>query len=260
MQFARFFRQAGSVLALCTIAATSAVALYAQRTPAPVNLEVAFHDYLMNHPDVLIEMTAKLQREQAKQAIENNRDELAAIDGVPVEGAGDADVTLVEFYDVRCGYCKAMAPTLDRALKEDRRFRVIFREYPILSEESVLAAKAELAAQLQGKFAPLHSALMADRSAPHQLDEKKIIDYAAAAGIDTATLLKDMASPAIEKQIADNRALAAKLGVAGTPGLIFLGQSHTDDDLNPGMLEYDALVAKLAQMRHIITATTVHQG
>jgi protein-disulfide isomerase len=135
----------------------------------------------------------------------------------PVIGNRAGDVTVVEFFDYNCSFCKATEPRLEALLKADKGVRLIVKEFPILTPESMIASKAALASVKQGKYAPFHQALMNYRG---PLTEPVIFDTAKSLGIKLPRLRKDMASPAITDEILANFNLARSLRVFGTPTFI----------------------------------------
>jgi protein-disulfide isomerase len=129
-------------------------------------------------------------------------------------GNPDGDVTVVEFYDLRCPYCRRMLPVLADLLRQDHGIRLVYKDIPILGEASVVGAHAVLAAQRQGGYLRLHDAIMA--GAPN-ITESSLREAAARAGLDWGRLQRDMADPAIDARIDANLALARDLGIDGTP-------------------------------------------
>ncbi len=135
----------------------------------------------------------------------------------PVMGNPHGDVTIVEFFDYACPYCKAMQPRLERLLRTDHGVKLIVKEFPILTDESQVATKVALAAARQGKYAQFHDAMM-DYRGPWDTDA--IWQTARAVGLDLPRLRKDMASPAITQEIINNFNLARALRIFQTPGVI----------------------------------------
>src|SRR5579859_4773958 len=214
--------------------------------------ENAIHEYLVAHPEMLREISVKLmekdradQEAQFEQALPEIRERLLAVDQQASSGNPKGDITIVEFYDVECPFCKALTPELDRLVKDDEYVRVVYREFPILGPASVVGARAEIAAEKQGLYGKLHAALMADRTPEHQLDEKHIFDLAGSVGLDVVRLKRDMEDPQIEKRIEANKADAAKLAISGTPGLIFLGPKNKENFMSSRGMGYDEMKAKL---------------
>ena len=135
----------------------------------------------------------------------------------PVMGNPHGDVTIVEFFDYACPYCKAMQPRLEQLLKSDHRVKLILKEFPILTDESLVATKVAMAAARQGKYAQFHDALM-DYRGPW--DTEAIWETARAVGLDLTRVRKDMASPEITSEIIRNFNLARALRIFQTPGVI----------------------------------------
>jgi protein-disulfide isomerase len=135
----------------------------------------------------------------------------------PVGGNPKGDVTLVEFFDYNCPYCRQTVPVIAQAEAADPLLRVVYKEFPILGPGSMFAAKAALAAHKQEKFIDFHRALYQIRG---QVDEGKTLSAAAAAGLDVSRLKSDMQDPAIETMLSKNLALARLLGIDDTPGFV----------------------------------------
>jgi protein-disulfide isomerase len=135
----------------------------------------------------------------------------------PVEGNPDGDVTLVEFFDYNCPYCRQMLPTIAQAEAADPLLRVVYKVWPILGTSSIAPAKAALAAGRQGQFIALHRALYQIRG---EVDESKALAAAQSIGLDMERLKSDMRSPATEAAVKRNLALASALGIDGTPGFV----------------------------------------
>lgn len=181
-------------------------------------------DYLMEHPEVVAEAMEALREKMriqaeadAKQAIATYKDDLFNNKSDPVEGNPSGDVTLVEFFDYNCPYCKQSYDAMMDAAKADGKVRIVLKEFPILTAASDVASRVALAAKAQGKYDDIHRAFMKYRG---QLDEGAIWRLAAAAGANVDQLKKDMTSPDIDKQIRRNRELAHDLAINGTPSYI----------------------------------------
>ncbi|MYE00195.1 MAG: DsbA family protein [Alphaproteobacteria bacterium] len=157
------------------------------------------------------------RRQQQAGSIAANWEALAHAEGDPAIGPEDADAVLVEFFDYRCGFCKRVLGAVMALAEEDNRLRIVFKEFPILGEISVVAARASLAADRQGKWPEFHVALM---SAPGALDEDRIMAIAGETGLDIGQLRADMESEAVTAVIARNHALAKTLGIRGTPAFL----------------------------------------
>ncbi|MEQ8510026.1 MAG: DsbA family protein [Rhodospirillaceae bacterium] len=137
--------------------------------------------------------------------------------GTPVIGNPNGDVTVIEFFDYQCPYCKAAEPRLRELVKRDGNIKFVIKDFPILSAVSVVASKAALAADLQGKHEVFHNALMDHRG---QLDEDRVFKIAGTVGLDVAKLREDMQSPAVTDQLIENFNLARKLKISVVPGYI----------------------------------------
>ncbi len=135
----------------------------------------------------------------------------------PVIGEPKADVTIVEFFDYACSYCKAVQPRLEQALRADRHVKLILKEWPILTPESTVAARASLASMRQHKYRQFHEALMAYRG---QWGEDAIFSTARSVGLDIARLRRDMASSTIDSELLANFNLARGLRIFQTPGFV----------------------------------------
>ncbi len=160
---------------------------------------------------------ARLQEAAARQAIGRAGPVLSRKPGDPVAGDPAGDVTLVEFYDVRCPYCRGMLATEASLLAENPKLRLVFKDIPILGPPSVLGAKAVLAAQYQGGYLKMREAVM---KGPQQITEDTLHAAAAASGLDWARLRRDMDNPDIQTRINANLKLAHDLGVEGTPAYV----------------------------------------
>ena len=218
--------------------------------PGPLSKEAVeqiVRDYLRQHPEVVVEALTEMERrrreaaqQRSREAIAARRQELVADADAPVAGSPAADVTVVEFFDYQCGYCKRAAPAVKELLRTDPRVRLVYKEFPILGEESRTAARAALAARAQGKYVELHDALMA-ATAP--LTGAEVLRLAGAAGLDVARLEADMKAPAIRAAIDRNLALAQALGINGTPAFVIGGE------LVPGAAPLDELQRLVEQAR-----------
>lgn len=214
-------------------------------TTNPDVMDSIIKGYLMEHPEVILQSVASAQQrqqlvqaEQAKQALVTYRDKLFADPLAPIAGNPVGDLVLVEFFDYQCGYCKAVHPDVLKLVETEKRARIVLKEFPILGPASVIASKAALAARAQGKYEPLHNALMVHRE---QLDEATVFKLAASVGLDTEVLKRDMESPVVLRIIAENQALAASLGIRGTPAFL------TPNRMSPGAIKLDEMKRMLAE-------------
>jgi protein-disulfide isomerase len=145
---------------------------------------------------------------------------LAQDPALPVIGNANADVTIVEFSDYNCPYCKAMEPRLAALLKADRKVKLVMMEFPILTPASMTGTRAALASMLQGKYAAFHQALMRFEG---NVTDADVFDVAKSVGLDMARLKKDMQSPQISDRIIANYNLARGIRVVQTPAVIVGG-------------------------------------
>lgn len=210
-------------------------------------IEKIIREYLINNPEVLEEAIRALQAKReamrlaaARTSIQKNRKQIYSDPEDPVGGNPNGDVTIVEFFDYRCGYCKRVAPVVEAALAKDKKIRLVYKEFPVLGPNSVLAARAALASRAQGKYLVFHKALM---KAKISYDEASIMKIAASVGIDTARLKKDMQAPGIQAQVAKNHALARSLGIRGTPAFVI------GEQMFPGALTSAQLARMIQQAR-----------
>ncbi|MCA3270241.1 MAG: DsbA family protein [Alphaproteobacteria bacterium] len=198
-------------------------------------------------PEVIIQsLTALREREQARMLAEQGKNlkdvlpKLLSSDGLTVLGNPKGDVTVVEFFDYNCGYCKRIVPILQEILKTDKNVRWVLVDLPILSEGSKYAAKAALASEKQGKFFDFHLAMLNFKG---QLDEAKVLELAKGAKLDVEKLKTDIASPALEKQLFENSNAARAIGVNGTPAFV------VGEQFAPGAVGLEALQELIAKAR-----------
>jgi len=176
-------------------------------------VEAIVHDYMLAHPEILPEAMEKLRDRESGKSVAANRDAIVTPFAGAWAGNPKGDVTLVEYFDYNCGYCRASLPMIAKLIAADPKLRVVFRELPILSAESRVAARASLAAAQQGKFAAFHEALYAGGP----VSEASIAAASARTGV--ATPQAGFASTA-DAEIAKNMETAAKLGMTGTPSWV----------------------------------------
>ena len=211
-------------------------------------------DYLLEQPELLIEVQQALQAKrdaqaaaQAQQAIHRLRDDIFSDPEAPVAGNPEGAVVLVEFFDYRCGYCRRVGPTLETLLAENDDLRLVFKEFPILGPESTLAARAALASRVQGLYEPFHWALMG-ADGPFDLDH--ILEVARSVGLDDERLARDMEEPAIDTVIDRNAVLANALGIRGTPAFV------VGDRMIRGALPISEFRAAIADARQALATGT----
>jgi protein-disulfide isomerase len=204
--------------------------------------------YIRAHPEVIEQslqgLLAKREAElkdHQKATLVTKQKELLHDPASPVSGNPKGEITLVEFYDYRCGYCKKAASAVTELQKLDSRVRVVYKDFPILGEPSELAAKAALASQAQGKHQAFHEALLASHA---DMSKESILKVAVKVGLDAKRLEADMTHPKWQAVIDKNRALARELGISGTPGFI------VGNELVPGWLDLNGLKELIARAGH----------
>lgn len=231
---------ATAMLAMAMLA--TAMPAAAQRTiPAgeKAQIEKIVRDYIVEHPEIIMQALDTLQQRQEvartetqRKALAASREELFGDEAGPVAGNPRGDVTLVEFFDYQCGYCKSVHPSVVELAGDDTGLRIVYKEFPILGPASLTAAKAALAAERQGKYVDMHNALMELRG---QLDEAKILRVAASIDLDVDRLKADMETDEVRRAIEDNLLLAQTLGINGTPAFII------GDQIIPGAVPTEEL-------------------
>jgi protein-disulfide isomerase len=210
-------------------------------------IEEIIHDYLMHNPDVLIEALREAEAKassdadaKAAQVLRDRRHEVFDDPATPVGGNPQGDVTIVEFFDYRCPYCKQVHPALQKLVDQDQKLRFVYKELPVLGPQSDIAAHAALAARRQGKYEAFHAAMMATKG---QITEEVVYRVAGSIGVDVDRLKRDMADPEIDKALDANKALASALELHGTPGFII------GERIVPGAMDLDALKNLVADAR-----------
>ena len=191
-------------------------------------IEKIVHDYLLSHPEVLQDAMAELEKRQTEADAEKHlaaiKDNTPAIFSSPRQvnlGNPQGDVTMVEFFDYNCAFCKrAMSDMLD-LIKNDTKLKVVLKEFPVLGEGSVQAAQVAVAARMQDKtgkkYLDFHTKLLGGRG---PADKAHALAAAKDAGFDMARLDKDMASPEVKATIDENMKLAESMGMNGTPSYV----------------------------------------
>ena len=214
-----------------------------QFTPAQrAEIVQILRNALKQDPSILRDAVDALQEDEGnhqRQQLATLRDKL--IDPADqIAGNPHGDVTIVEFFDTRCPYCRKLEPVMASLLAEDHGVRLVYKDLPILGPASVLGSKALLAAQKQGGYEKLRDAIMA---APPQTTEATVQHAATNAGLDWTQLKHDMADPAIQARIDANLKLARTIGIEGTPALVI------GSDLLPGAVEMAELKKAVAKAR-----------
>ena len=204
-------------------------------------------EYLLDNPEFMLEVLNRLQDYQRGQAtarrqqvIAEYRDALHHDPDSVVGGNPNGDVTIVEFFDYQCPYCRKSFQSIQAVLKKDPGIRFVYKEFPILGPQSVFASRAAIAARAQGRYAPFHDALMSSKGT---LDEATVLQIAAEVGLNTRRLRSDMMAPAVTGVIERNQALARVLEINGTPGFVI------GDRIIAGAMDLKAIEQAVASAR-----------
>ena len=235
----------GSVVCIGSVSAVEKSLSSEQQT----EIQELIRQYIIEHPAVIIDSLRKLEeqeeRESAERARKNligMRNQLVKDPSSPVGGNPNGDVTIVEFFDYRCGYCKRVGPIILKILNKDPDVRYVFKELPILGPNSVTAARAALAAWRidPAKYQKFHFNLMGSRG---QLTESKVMDVADKSGLDIRALKVAMQAPDIQEAMEKNLQLANALKINGTPAFI------VGDELVPGAVDFTSLQRLIKKAR-----------
>ena len=215
--------------------------------PQKREIEQIVREYLLANPSVLMEVSDALQKKQeAEQAAKasagliGNAERILRSPADYVAGNPKGDVTIVEFFDYNCPYCKRAVPVIDALLAKDKKIRLVMKEFPILGNESHFASRAAVASISQGKYWQFHTAMMANEG---RVNNASVMSLAKDVGLDTAKLEADMKGAAVEAIINSTYELANKLAINGTPAFI------VGDKLIPGAVELSQLELEVARVR-----------
>ncbi len=249
MSIRSLLRTAAQLAAGVFVAATLSVGAWAGGFSEAQEKEIGelVKKYLLNNPEILRDAFAELEKREtaakeklAKQGISDNADILYNSKLSFVAGNAEGDISMVEFFDYNCGFCKRAFGDVLAILESDPKLRLVVKEFPILGPGSLFASRAAIASKEQGKYWDFHVALMQARGA---LDEAKVLAIAEKIGLNVDQLRKDMNAPRVNAEIEETYALANKLGVNGTPAFII------DDKLIPGAMGLQALQQQVASVR-----------
>lgn len=202
-------------------------------------IEDVVRDYILDNPEIIPEAMENLKRKQGRQALAGIRDDVEKPFAGAVMGNPKGSVTLVEFSDFACGYCRASVADVKQLLASHPDLRIVMREFPILSEQSGAAARMALAAAEQGKYEAFHDAMFAaGRPSPETIEAA-----ARRAGLDLAVAREAAASDRIKAELSRNMELARQLGFGGTPSWV------VGDQLITGAVGTDALTEAISKAR-----------
>ena len=240
------------------VIATLAMAIQSNATKADEGLltpkqseqvRVLVKETLLKNPSIVIEALQEFEARQeaaqnalVKKALMEDKFDLFGHPDDPVGGNPQGDVTLVEFFDYRCPYCKRVHGNVQKLLKTDGNIRFVYKEFPILGPASTFAARAALASRPQGKYVAFSNALM---EAKGSYSESQVYGIAKEVGLDLTALKSELSSniPAIDNVISRNISLARKLSITGTPAFVVGGE------VVRGAIDYDSLTMLIAEAR-----------
>ena len=231
------------LIAICLVLTTMVPSLARADLDATdrATMNSIIEDFIRNNPeivrDTLIALAAREEAERKQTGLAKVRDD----QGDPVMGNANGTITLYEFSDYNCGYCKRVFEPIQQLVRDNPDVRLVIKEFPILSQSSLVAAKAAIAAEMQGKFGDYHIAMMTYRG---KITDAVVMRMAAQAGVDIEQLKSDMESPKTMAIIQRTREAAAALEINGTPGLV------VGDTVVPGAIGLDELVKLIAEERN----------
>ncbi|MAJ23952.1 MAG: hypothetical protein CMP36_00420 [Rickettsiales bacterium] len=211
---------------------------YADNINNTKKLEEVIEKFILENPEILIkslEQFTQSQKDKEKETIENSLNDFydkKLYENYPSIGNSSNDLILIEFIDYNCGYCKKTLPTITKLIKNFEKIKIVFIDFPILTEMSELSARASLAANNQEAYFKFHSILLKNNKS---INEDYLINIARSLELDIEKFKKDMFSSNIEEQIKRNIALANKLKIRGTPTFI------VNKQILPGAYDYDKL-------------------
>ena len=231
------------LIAMCLVLTTMVPSLARADLDATdrATLNSIIENFIRNNPeivrDTLIALAAREEAERKQTGLSKVRDDR----GDPVIGNANGTITLYEFSDYNCGYCKRVFEPIQQLVRDNPDVRLVIKEFPILSQSSLFAAKAAIATEMQGKFGDYHIAMMTYRG---QITDAVVMRMAAQAGVDIEQLKSDMESSKTMAIIQRTREAAAALEINGTPGLV------VGDTVVPGAIGLDELIKLIAEERN----------
>ena len=197
------------------------------------------YEAILDNPGIIMEAVRLLEEQQqqrqqatAQTVLQDERNRLERDPNGIVLGNPDGDVTVVEFFDYNCPYCRRAMPQVEALIEADPNVRLVYREWPILGEGSVFAARAALAAREQGKYKEFHEAMMGMQG---RAEEASVLRIAREVGLDVDQLRQDMQAPEVDEHIQTSMELTKALGFNGTPSFVI------GDELVPGFVETSVL-------------------
>jgi protein-disulfide isomerase len=214
-------------------------------------IEKIIREYLLSHPELLQEVIAEMEKKQALADAEKHRAAIKEHEAIIFNstrqvtlGNLQGDVTMVEFFDYNCGYCKRAVTDMLDMMKSDPKLRVVLKEFPVLGEGSTQAAQVAVAVRMQDKtgkkYLDFHQKMFASRGA---IDKARAVAVAKEIGLDMSRLEKDMASDEVKQTLAESFKVAEAMGLNGTPSYI------VGNDVLIGAVGLDALRDKVNKSR-----------
>ena len=203
-------------------------------------IEAIVHDYIMAHPEIIPEAINGMQSREVVKLIENNRKEIETPYAGAFAGDPQGDVKLVVFFDYACPYCRAAHKDVQRLLADDKKLKVVFRDFPVLSDASTEAAMASLSAAAQGRYVGFHDRMFEEAG---KLSHERTVATVRSAGLNELRTAKDLSAPALRAEVKKNLDLGRALGLTGTPSYI------VGNRILSGAVGYDALKTAIAEAR-----------
>lgn len=239
------FRWAAMTLALTLVPASASAQEFNDKQKSEI--EQIVRDYLLEYPEILLDVSRLLEQRQEENeqkrrmaGVTENAEEIFRSPADYVAGNPNGDVTMVEFFDYNCSWCKKGMPEVMQLLEKDKGLRFVLKEFPIFGVDSEYAARAALAARKQGKYWDLHLAMLGNEGKIKKDDVDRI---AQETGLDFDRLRKDMELPEIAETISRIQELAQRLGINGTPAFV-IGSTVV-----PGYLPAEGLAEKIQDVR-----------
>ncbi len=202
-------------------------------------IDAMVRQYILDHPEIIPEAINRLQEREVAKLLDSNRTEIETPFAGAWTGNPNADVVLVEFFDYACPYCRASKADVDRLLAEDKKLKVVYRDFPVLGPASEEAAMASLSAAQQSRYKPFHNAMFAAGRPSHE----KVISAVRQAGLNEVQTARDINANTYRGEIAKNLDLGRALGLTGTPAYI------VGNRILSGAVGYDELKKAIAEAR-----------
>jgi protein-disulfide isomerase len=215
-----------TVFAALRVNPTTAGTLSANSLPAAQQAAIQrmIHDYILAHPEVVAQALLEEQNSKTKEQeassqaiIAANKEKLLDDRVTPITGNLKGNVTMVEFADYQCGYCRSMEPVDQNLIHEFPNLRIVMKDLPILGSTSVYAARVGLVAAKQGKYAQFRKAILAE---PAPLTTQAVSQAGSAAGLNMGEVETELSKPWVDSELAQDRLLAVALGIEGTPAFV----------------------------------------